>query len=172
MDLDLIELIQRYLAVTSVGASEVRGSPAGTAEAARTYLACLDLHRFGTADAESLQSELDAATEELAERIPAHAWGVARKVLNIFLHNAFYNHYLRMEFHLDRAEQFFEVPIDSAVARGLRLRFGKGKLPAWLGVKALTPAANIRYQESATIVAQELGCSRVHLDALLWLEQR
>jgi hypothetical protein len=172
MGFPLVELIQRYVAVTSVGASEVRGSPAGTADAARAFLACLDLHRFGTANAEAFQSELDSATEKLVERIPAHAWGVARKVLNIFLHNAFYNHYLRTEYQLDLAESLFEVPVDSAVARGLRSRAGKDNLPAWLGVKALTPDTNRRYQETAVTAAKIEGCSRVHLDPLLWLENR
>ena len=172
MKQNLIDLIQRYLAVTSVDASAVRGSPTGTAKAAREHLARLDLHRFGTADPMVFQSQLDLTTKELKEEIPAHSWGVARKVLNIFLHNVFYNHYLRDRYQLGLAEESFEVPVDSAVARGLRKEAGTFKLPAWVSVKSLTAEENGRYQEAATTVAKSRGCSRVHLDAVLWLENR
>jgi len=172
MEQNLIDLIQRYLAVTSVAASAVRGSPTGTAKAAQQYLATLDLSRFGTSDPEGFQSALDLTTEELAGELPSHSWGVARKLLNIFLHNAFYNYYLRSEFQLGFAEELFEVPVDSAVAKGLRQRVGKGTLPTWMGVSALTPEKSGRYQEAATTVAISRGCARVHLDALLWVENR
>jgi hypothetical protein len=172
MEQNLVDLIQRYLAVTSVAASAVRGSPTGTAKAAREHLACLDLHRFGTADPVAFQSQLDLTTKELEKKIPAHSWGVARKVLNIFLHNGFYNHYLRDRYQLGLAEESFEVPVDSAVARGLRKEAGTFKLPAWVSVKSLTPEENACYQTAAAIVAKAKGCSRVHLDAVLWVANR
>lgn len=173
--MNLNEALQRYVAVTSVGASAVRGSPAGTADAAREFLAAVSLRQFGTNRERAFRERLDSTTEDLRRALPARRkhWGLARKLINIFLHNAFYNHYLRTHYRLDRAEPFFEVPVDSAVARGLRLKQSKDeKLPTWRGLVSLTAEENEKFQERATVLAQELGIARVHLDAVLWVQQR
>jgi hypothetical protein len=51
----------------------------------------------------------------------AHGIGcAARKALNIFLRDVFYNHYLREEYGFGRLEQWLELPLDMDAARGLR----------------------------------------------------
>ena len=173
--MNLNKALQRYVAVTSVGASAVRGSPTGTADSAREFLAAVSLRQFGTNRERAFRERLDSATEELRRALPAKRkhWGLARKLINIFLHNAFYNHYLRTHYRLDKAELFFEVPLDSAVARGLRREQSTGeKLPRWRGLVSLTAEENAEYQESAAGLARNWGVARVHLDAVLWVQER
>jgi hypothetical protein len=79
---------------------------------------------------------------------------------------------LRREYGLHAAEDYYELPLDSAVARGLRRRAGRGELPEWPGLKHLTARESRKYQDFARTVAAGLGTLRVHLDAVLWLEQR
>ena len=68
------------------------------------------------------QSRLNVATRRLKDRLPkgARNWGAARKALNIFLRDVLYNHYLRSRHHLDRLEEWLEVPLDRDVAAALR----------------------------------------------------
>ena len=142
--------------------------------AAQDFLARLDLTRFGTDSEADFRQELNRVTLKLQREFPGKGknWGAARKVLNIFLHNAFYNHYLRRHYRLAASEKYYEVPLDSAVTKGLRWRAPRGHLPAWRGLKHLTLQENHEFQKFASSVAASLGTSRVHLDAVLWPEQR
>ena len=169
-----LSAIHRYLAVTSVGPSTVRGSPQGTADAARNFLSALRLKQFGTSDRSRFSSALDRQTEVLRRSLPAtrRHWGLARKVLNIFLHNAFYNYYLRRANFLGKAERLFELPIDSAVVRGLRRATTDAVLPTWQGLSRLTISENEEFQVCALQVARQMRISRVHLDAILWTQER
>src|SRR5438309_2039564 len=118
MDRDFIRHIHIYVARYSVSASAVRGQRApGLVAAARKYLAEVPLRTFALRSHSRFLRNLDTHTEQLRGALPhgARAWGVARKVLNIFLRNALYTGYLRERYHLDVAEEWYEVPLDSIV---------------------------------------------------------
>jgi len=91
---------------------------------------------------------IDKATEDLRVALPhrARSWGLARKLLNIFLRDAMYTTYLREHFHLDRAEFLLEIPLDSITAKTLKKFASRGKLPTWRGVKYVTPATSMVFQ--------------------------
>jgi hypothetical protein len=93
-------------------------------------------------------------------------------VLNIFLRGCLYTTYLESRFHLSRAEEHFELPLDSITVRQLKSAVGRGSLPPWPGVKNLTPALNSKYQRAASVEAARKGIPRVHLDAIWWSVSR
>ncbi len=166
--------IQQYVAITSVGASTVHGYPKNTVKKSREFLKKLPLGQFGVKDELEFRQCLDKATERLKKELPrgARKWALSRKILNIFLHNAFYNHYLCKQYSLHLAEGFFEVPVDSLVARGVRKEFPKEKFGRWPGLKGLTKAKHRRYQHHAKLLATKWGLARVHLDAVLWVQEK
>jgi len=170
----LIIIIQKRTARVAISPSTVRGQGVpGIAAAGRRFLAALDLRAFVSSREEVFQRELDKATEQLQVALPGPArhWGLARKILNIFLRDALYNHYLRQEYGLSRVEFFLEVPLDSLSAQGLRERRKQEALPRWTGVSRLTPAMSEAYQGAAARLADAWGISRVHLDAYLWSDR-
>jgi hypothetical protein len=145
------------------------------AKAARLFLASLPLRKFAASDENSFRRVLDEKTERLRQSLPdgARDWGLARKCLNIFLRDAFYNAYLRTEFGLSCAEPWYEVPLDSQVARRLeRVALREGRhpaLPKWTTLKDLQPTANDCYQAFALELAQQNRITaRVHLDLYLF----
>jgi hypothetical protein len=161
--------IQVYVARYSVSASAARGqrSP-GLVRVAREHLAAVPLRVFAASSHARFRGALDRETERLRRALSrgAHSWGVARKLLNIFLRNALYTSYLRDWYHLDVAEDWYEIPLDSIVAK--RLRGDMRGLPRWPGVKHLTPAISALYQEAAREAAAGRGVAPVHLDAVWW----
>ena len=162
------EMIQRREAFAAILPSTVRNPGAsGVVEAARKFLSQMDLRPFGTKSKAAFTASLEKETEALQKALPkkASTWGLARKALNIFLRNCLYNHYLRTTFHLDHAEPFFELPLDSLVAKALRDR--DEHLPSWRGVKRLEPCDSAKFQTYAARLARPKGYARVHLDALL-----
>ncbi len=98
-------------------------------------------------------------------------WGKV-KLLNIFLRNAFYNHYLRKHNNLEAAERHFEIPMDSAVAKGLHREFPRGTFRSWPSLKRLTRIEHAEYQHRSRLLATKSGLARVHLDAVLWVQER
>jgi len=116
---------------------------------------------------------LDAATDGLRRALPkgTQRWGLARKGLNIFLRNCLYTTYLRDAYHLDRAERFFEIPLDSITGTRL-VTESRGLLEPWKTVRGLRAKTSANYQAFATTLADEKGDERVHLDALWWGERK
>jgi hypothetical protein len=167
---ELIQGIQIRVATIAIGASTVRGQGVGgIVSSARRFLAQVPLQQFGVSSATQFASELDDATIGLMKKLPtpARSWGLARKCLNIFLRDTFYNVYLRDEFNLSSSEEHYEVPLDGRVAK----RLGSATLadlPKWEGVKYLTKADSAKYQAFALQVASRMGITRVHLDTFLW----
>jgi len=84
--------------------------------------------------------------------------------------DALYNQYLNREYKLSSIEQWMEIALDSKVSKGLRKRY-EG-LPRWPGLRHLTHDVSDQYQECAERLAERVGISRVHLDIMLWLENR
>ena len=165
------KIIQSRTARIAVGPSAVRGKGhAGVAKAAREYLKSLDLTPFGTKDAAEFEAALNKATGELRRSLPVRArkWGLARKVLNIFLRDCVYTRFLADANQLNRADAHFELPLDSITAKALKKAAGRGALPAWPGVKHVTPAISAVFQHAAEKEATKEGIARMHLDALWW----
>jgi len=170
-----LQAIQSRTARVAVGASAVRGrGNAGAVAASRAYLRRLDLARLVVEDPRAFQTELDRATNKLRLALPRNAqhWGLARKILNIFLRDCLYTSYLSDAFQLRRTERLLELPLDSITAKKLRQATGPGWLPLWPGVKHLTPAISARFQEAAAHAADMQEISRVHLDAVWWSASR
>jgi hypothetical protein len=168
---DFIRAIQSRTARVAVSASSVRGAGGkGVVRAARNFLRQLDLSRFSVSDSATFAAELDHATNELRSALPrgAQHWGIARKVLNIFLRDCFYTSYLGSRFHLNRAEAHMELPLDSITAKQLKSTVVRGGLPVWCGVKHVTPEINTRYQAAAAVEAVKRRTKRLHLDAVWW----
>jgi hypothetical protein len=168
---DFIRAIQSRTARVAVSASSVRGAGGkGVVGAARNFLRQLDLSRFAVGNRSAFAAELDRATNELRSALPrgAQHWGIARKVLNIFLRDCFYTSYLVSTFRLDRSEAFMELPLDSITAKQLKSTIGRGALPSWCGVKHVTPEINARFQEAAAKEATKQRIERLHLDAVWW----
>ena len=171
MNKNYLQLLQKRVGSTSVGASTARGmGPAGTIQAARKYLQGVHISRFVERNESAFRAELEAATLELQKALPkgARYWGSARKFLNIFLRSCAYNKYIREQYRLERIEAWLEVPIDSHVAKGLKGEGKRGALPRWRTVIRLTPSEHLAYQTFASAVAKQEGVLRVHLDVKYW----
>lgn len=142
----------------------------GCSEAARSALRDVDLRTFATSDATKFRDRLDAETQRIRLRLPAGArhWGLARKVLNIYLRDCLYTTYLEDKFELSKAEPLLELPLDSYTARDLKGAPSTRPLPRWPGVKHLSANENALFQLAALEIARARGFSRVHLDAFFW----
>ena len=143
-------------------------------DAAREFLAALDLAVFNCGTEKKFKSELDNATNGLMLSLPktARSWGAARKAINLFLRDALYNRYLAETCLLNSIETWLEIPLDSAVARGLKKLGTRGELPFWPGLKKLSPSISSKFQLFAQDIALKRGLARVHLDIYLWLQER
>ena len=172
---DLMNVMQYYVAVTTLSSSTLRNQGAsGVIRSARQFLAALDLTAFSAAERALFEGRLDQCTANLVEALPegARHWGSARKALNLFLREALYNRYLCQAFHLDALEPWLEVPLDSVVAQGLKALSPRGSLPQWTGLKGLTKDRSDPFQLRAQQIADDWGVARVHLDAYLWPQYR
>lgn len=163
--------IRRYVARYSVTASAARGQRApGLVGVARSYFADVPLRSFAVSSESRFRRNLNKHTERLRAELPpgGRSWGMSRKLLNIFLRNALYTGYLCKRYHLDGAEDWYEIPLDSIVAKRLRKEAKPRELPRWRGVKHLTPATSELYQAVARRTAERLGVAPIHLDAVWW----
>jgi hypothetical protein len=170
----VLNAIQSSAARGAVGASTVRGrGNRGTADAARAFLRTIDLTSFGSGSA-AFAAALDNSTDELRAALPraARHWGLARKILNIFLRNCLYNTYLNAHFRLGSTEASFELPLDSITALHVKRAAGRGALPPCPGVKHLRPPLSAHFQAVAAEEAAKRGIAQVHLDAVWWSVSR
>ena len=166
-----IAAIHRYVAYGSVGASTVRGlRTKGVVAAARDALRTIDLQPYSSASAETFATLLDSDTEAVRVALPdgVQFWGVARKVLNIFLRGSLYNTYLSAHYGLSSLDHCYEIPLDSLSANGIRDNTETLPKPRWVGVKNVTPEINDCFQTLASEIATQRGTLRVHLDAVFW----
>jgi hypothetical protein len=172
---DLIGAIVKRQAELAVGASTARGQGvAGVVRALRNSLANVPLTKFSVSTENAFVRNLEKQTQYVKSRLPrpARSWGLARKCLNIYLRDCFYNHYLRKHFGLGSAEGFFEVPLDAVMTKGLGRWADRGTLPHWKGIKRLKRKDSMMFQQAARTLAAEWGITRVHLDTFLFVEGR
>lgn len=171
---DFLKIIRSYTARVAVGPSAVRGNGnAGVVATASRYLREMDLAPFGTRSLKQFNAALDANTESLRRRLPPKAqhWGLARKVMNIYLRGALYTGYLRDAYRLDAAEHFFEVPLDRYTAKAICRARGTQSI-RWDAVKRLTPELSALFQDIAAREAKRRDIARIHLDAVWWSADR
>jgi len=166
-----LRAVQMRNARIAASLTATRRSGPGTMHSAREFFCTIDLARFGADKKSAFRKELDAATEALRRALPKDNWGLARKLMNIFLRDALYTTYLCEHFGLKVAEKFLEIPLDSITSKHLRKRAGRGVLPAWKGVKHLNSEASEKYQKFAGEHAENRGIARVHLDTYWWGER-
>lgn len=172
----LIKLIQKRVANVAIGPTTLRNQGAsGVTKKTREYFADLDLRRFkGISEAEFTR-QLNICTGELRRKLPKKAkhWGTARKALNLFLMEAFYNRFLSKKYGLHSLEAYLEVPLDNQVVTGLKECAEKGALPRWKGIKGLENDDSDKFQCYAQKLTKDkkLG-SRVYLDLILWRREK
>jgi hypothetical protein len=167
---DILQALQAHAARAAITPSSMRGAGSrGVVAAGQKHLADLALARFGIAHVTRFRRELDTATHDLMLALPkgARHWGLARKGLNIFLRECLYTVYLREEYSLDKAEYFYEIPLDSITGAALH-RESNGALPRWKTVRGLSPELNAEFQRVASALAKSRKVARVHLDAVWW----
>jgi hypothetical protein len=170
-----LDKIQAFISITAIGASALRNQGKGVLAASREFCAKMDLGKYSDINnIVKFQILLNKDTERLLDNFSfrKRPWGTARKAINLFLRDALYNKYLSARYQLEEIEPFLEVPLDSAVSKGLRKRAGRGVLPQWPGMKSLTKTISDNYQVFAQAIAKELKIHRIHLDIYLWLENR
>lgn len=141
---EFLAAVQSRVARIAVGPSTVRGKGhAGAVAAAQAFFREVDLADFGVSPP-AFRKALDRATRALVRRLPkgARHWGIARKLLNIFLRDSLYTTYLDTEYCLSRAVEALEIPLDSITGKQLNRIAGRGGLPRWPGVKNLSPSVS------------------------------
>ncbi len=171
MDKNILRRLQELLAVRTLPDSVRHGHGAGSV--ARTFCASLPLGQLGERHGGRFLSRLEASTVR-RRRAPSpsgRSWGAAREVLNLFLREAHYNGYLCGHYHLERAEGWLELPLDTRRARRLLAERPGSGLPPWRGVKTVTSSMNSNCQGLAVEVAEQKGVAHVHLD-VIWRRSR
>jgi len=171
---DFIATLQQRTGIAAVGPSALRGQGKGVLRATQTFLGQMDLSGVSTSSPRRYRKWLDGQTKRLLEKLPVNGspWGTARKALNLFMRDTLYNRYLNRRFGINAIEPWLEVPLDSAVARGLKRHAGRGSLPQWPGLKKLKAGVSDEFQDFAQEHARAQGIERVHLDIYLWVENR
>jgi hypothetical protein len=166
---EFIKVIQTRTARVSISASATRGQGSGVVKSARDYLSEMPLRQLSVSSSKAFRTRLDECTDGLLDALPKQgaSWGLARKLLNIFIRDSLYTTYLCDAYNLRKSEGFLEIPLDSIT--GKKLRESKLiMLPRWPGVKHITPEVSELYQTCATELAKRERVAAVHLDALLW----
>jgi hypothetical protein len=168
-----LKAVQGRSARVAVSASATRNQGGGIVQPARAFFAVMPLKNFCTANEAHFAQRLNTITRELQATFPpqASSWGLARKLLNIFLRDCLYTCYLNDAYKLSIAEKFMELPLDSISAGFLFKEAPKLSLPKWPGVKYNTPELSIQYQAFASRLAAKAGVARVHLDTYVWGER-
>ena len=179
-----VDMIQRYVAETSVGPSTVRGYVKNTQKICRALLAGIDLAELSEIEKPRFKSWLNKQTDALHIQLRRQGrrkkgiqtYGIARKVVNIYLHNVFYNCVLNRKYGLENLCDFLEVPIDSHVREWLLLIARNTRPPLTIDplitradkIWRIDEKANTAYQDLANQVARQLNTKRVNLDAYFY----
>jgi hypothetical protein len=169
MDQVFLKDVQNFIA-NSFNASIIRGMAGkGALAQIQSFLKRIDLAQISKCDPAQYRDKLDSLTDELLAALPApdrEKWGMARKCLNLFFRDAFYNFYLRSAHNLQKLEAEFEIPLDGQV--GKKLNKENPKLPRWKSVIGLRANQSAAYQAAALEIAKNNKTHRVHLDVKYW----
>jgi putative transcriptional regulator len=175
--------IQKRVADIAITISVVRNIGfKGALPIARDFVAHLNLTEFAQApDERAFIDLLDKKTDELQLRLQeerarqknsgnteAELWGSARKVLNVFLCEAYFNRALERRYNLREIAGWLEGPLDKQLATAIRKtaqQFGLKRPSAWPGIIRLDQKKSLDYQ----ILAQEIA-ARMLLPARIYFE--
>ncbi|OGO20102.1 MAG: hypothetical protein A2Z15_06545 [Chloroflexi bacterium RBG_16_50_11] len=183
-DQSFIVKVQKRVAEGSIGLSTLRGQGSGIADTVRRFLIKIELSKLAKMDSKQFMTWLNQETKTLANRLPKveskRNWGAARKSINIFLENAFYNRFLFNEYSLHKLESFLELPFDSNSVSGLKKDLDKRKhrvLPKWDSIKYLKEEDHKECQNIANEVVKKKFISskhksRIYLDLYYWRKKR
>jgi hypothetical protein len=169
--------LQRYLANIAIGPTTLRKQgPPGVRIAAIEFLAKkVDLRRLRGTNPRQYTDVLDGWTKKLMRSFPRGArrnFGAARKALNLFMVQAYFNRELAAQYGLRRFANFIETPLDLRAASKIRRRAqencGRHTLPRWQGIKNLAPQVSQQYQVQARKLAKQWALPRGELDIVLW----
>jgi hypothetical protein len=170
-----IDELRMHQTRVSITVSAVRSQGPGTGEIARRFLADeLELAHLRVASEGAYLRRLDEATTALRRRLKGKAstFGLARKLLNIYIRDCVYSRMLCAHYRLKSIEPFLELPLDGIVGQALvdaaRERGQLRRLPRWKSIRALTREDSKSYQDFAVELAAERRMARVHLDVTLW----
>jgi len=142
---------------------------------ARGFLEKLDLADFTRG---AFAEVLDVKTNELRAafltKLPADAecWGLARKVLNLYLRDAYYNRFLCEHYRLNEIAAELETPLDGDADKVLRRYFWANQrraLPTWPRLKG--EKEDYQAHRDAAKEFAEYHCGEfypVHADLLLY----
>lgn len=170
---EFLRKIQNRLANGATGSSALRNQgAAGVARVAREFLSRLDLGPLGKVPPGRYTKTLDTWTKRLRRKLPqgAQNWGTARKALNLFLVEVFFNRFLGQKHRMDRLKDALETPLDSQ-AREKIAGFARERglsLPKCPTIRGLTEQVSRQYQEAASQMAAGNHIPRACLDLILW----
>lgn len=166
-----VKQLRMRTAELAVGPSTVRGvGNKGVVRAARSALKGVRLSRFAVSSRSAFLAALDRETELVRLSLPrgARHWGIARKVLNIYLRSVVFNRHLCAAYYLARVERWLELPLDEHVANGIASVAAAGSLPRWQTIKGLSPEVSALYQSAARKAGKARGVPPIHLEYLWW----
>lgn len=167
--------LRRRLAQTAISSSTFRNYGKGKIDVCRKYFESERLVNeffLTLTHKKKYKRFLDKHTNLLSKRLSRknskkiNYWGVARKSLNLFFRDLFYNKYFADRYNIPSAfdEDYrkicnLEIPLDSYVAINLQ---------QWTGIKNLTKETNEIYQANADFIAKKMNIARIHLDLKYW----
>jgi hypothetical protein len=177
-------MIRRYVAETSVGASTKRSYIVKGGARCQDLLYEIELSVLKGKTERQFGNWLERETNLLRAQLRrqrrkaygVETYGMARKILNIYLHNVYYNRPLCDEYALDAFEGALEVPIDRHVREWL-FRIAEETVPQIeinplirnvQRIWEIDKKKNRCFQDLAVRAARQLGTTRVHLDAYFY----
>jgi hypothetical protein len=162
-----IQEMQRRIAQTSIGPSSLRnqGAP-GIIDKCRNFCEKLALYKYNP---KTFTNQLNKDTRKLLKILKKDekSWGTARKALNLFLRDAFYNVYLSKKYKLYKVEHLLEIPLDNDVANKIN---NSKYVQKWKHIKNTSEEDNTKFQDAALKIAKKnkVFKHRVHLDLIFW----
>lgn len=164
-----LDLIQSRIAQAAIGASSLRNQgKSKVVEKSRNFCSAIVLSTYTP---KTFASQLDKDTRKLLKKLGMKEtqWGTARKALNLFLRDVFYNKYLSPVYKFDRLKHLLEIPLDTQVAEKIQ-EYPEGNDLPWNRIKHTTEEENTAFQDAAKCIANKnkLIKYRVHLDLIFW----
>ena len=176
---ELIEHLINHTSNLAISSSTLRNQGAkGIITAARKFLREMKLQEMTEAfntmhyatflDKET--NKLIAIFSKLYDDKSFRNFGAARKSINIFARDVFYNKIFIEHYKINQGRKHYsqlELPLDSYTTKGI-LKSHPDLKSHWNGIKYLTPDDNIILQTAATKIADSKKINRIELDIIWW----